>query len=141
MVIFRERLAPGFGLHVALLLLLPLGFGMLAPINVAWGVINAIAVYVLGVVWLVLGAPQIVVTETHLRAGRATISRDLIGTAVVVERNERQSALADARAWKLIRAWIPRGVRVDITDANDPAPYWYVSSRKPEELATALSSR
>jgi hypothetical protein len=30
-------------------------------------------------------------------------------------------------------------VRVEITDPADPAPYWLVSSRRPVELAEALS--
>ncbi|MFM6967725.1 MAG: DUF3093 domain-containing protein [Microbacteriaceae bacterium] len=139
MAIYRERLTPTIGFHLALLLLLPLGFGMLAPINVTWGVINAIAVYSLGVTWLTLGAPQIVVTDTSVRAGRAHIARELLGNAAVVTRPERAAALADARAWKLIRAWIPTGVRVDVRDANDPTPYWYMSSRHPERLVAALN--
>ena len=141
MVIYRERLTPNVGIHVALLLLLPLGFGMLAPINIAWGIINAVSIYALGIAWLVFGAPLLVVTPDSLRAGRATISRAELGTAVIVERRDRGAELADARAWKVIRAWIPRGVRVEITDANDPAPHWYLSSRHPEKLVAALTTR
>jgi hypothetical protein len=141
MVIYRERLTPNVGIHIALLLLLPLGFGMLAPINIAWGIINAVSIYVLGIAWLVLGAPLLVVTTDTFRAGSATISREQLGTAEVVERSERRAALADARAWKVIRAWIPRGVQVEITDANDPAPHWYLSSRHPEKLVAALTTR
>lgn len=140
MVIFRERLTPNLGWHIALLLLFPLAFGMLAPINVAWGVVNSVAVYLVGLAWLIFGAPQIVVTDAELRAGRAVIDRKLLGAATVVERADRGSALADARAWKVIRAWIPRGVRIDIADANDPTPYWYVSTRRPEALVAALHS-
>lgn len=141
MVNYRERLTPNLGWHLALLLLLPLGFGMLAPINSTWGVINSVVVYLVGLAWLMLGAPRIEVTDTHLRAGRAVIDRTLLGDATIVERAERAEALADARAWKVIRAWIPRGVRVAIADANDPAPYWYLSSRRPEELVAALNDR
>jgi hypothetical protein len=141
MVIYRERLTPNVGIHVALLLLLPLGFGMLAPINIVGGIINAVSIYALGIAWLVFGAPLLVVTTDSLRAGRATISRDELGAATVVERADRAGALADARAWKVIRAWIPRGVRVEIADANDPAPHWYLSSRHPEKLVAALTTR
>ena len=141
MVIYRERLTPNLGWHLALLLLIPMGFGMLAPINVTWGIVNAIVVYAAGLAWLVLGAPQIVVTETELRAGRATISRAHVAGATVVERADRAHTLSDARAWKVIRAWIPRGVTVTIQDQNDPTPYWYMSSRSPEKLVGALTSR
>lgn len=138
MVIYRERLTPNVGIHLALLLLIPLGFGMLAPINITWGAINAVALYVLGVAWLTLGAPQIVITDTELRVGRATIERTHLGDVDVVERSERSAALSDARAWKVIRAWIPRGITIAITDANDPTPYWYCSTRRPESVVAAL---
>lgn len=141
MVVYRERLVPGIGLHVALLLLLPMGFGMLAPINVTWGTINAIAVYGIGLAWLTLGAPRLVVTDTHFVAGRAAIPLEQLGVASAVPREQRREALADARAWKVVRAWIPGGVSVVVTDADDPAPYWYVSSRRPTELAAALNRR
>jgi hypothetical protein len=141
MVIYRERLTPNVGIHAALLLLIPMGFGMLAPINVTWGAINAVAVYVIGELWLTLGAPRIVLTAETLRAGRATIEREFVGTATVVERGERGEALSDARAWKVIRAWIPGGVRIENNDPADPAPYWYVSSRRPQRLAELLNAR
>ncbi|MCB1279909.1 MAG: DUF3093 domain-containing protein, partial [Salinibacterium sp.] len=47
----------------------------------------------------------------------------------------------DARAWLLIRGWVGPVVKVENTDPDDPTPYWLVSSRKPEELASALSRR
>lgn len=141
MVIYSERLVPNIGLHLALLLLLPLGFGMLAPINIVWGIINAVAVYTIGLAWMTLGAPKLVVTAETFRAGRALINRFDLGEATIVTRAERPAALADARAWKVVRAWIPDGVRVVVSDENDPTPYWYVSSRHPAKLADALNAR
>lgn len=140
MVIYSERLLPGVGLHLALLLLLPLGFGMLAPINITWAVVNAVSIYAAGLLWMTVGAPRLIVTETHFTAGRARIERSELGDAVVVPLAERQAAIADARAWKVIRAWIPAGVRVDIVDKDDQTPYWYVSSRRADELARVLNS-
>ena len=45
---------------------------------------------------------------------------------------------ADARAYLLLRPYLKRAVRVEITDPADPAPYWLVSSRHPDELARAV---
>ncbi len=45
---------------------------------------------------------------------------------------------ADARAYLLLRPYLKRGVRIDITDPADPAPYWLVSCRRPEALVTAV---
>jgi hypothetical protein len=40
----------------------------------------------------------------------------------------------------LLRAYLKRSVRVEVTDPADPTPYWLVSSRHPEQLAKALDS-
>jgi hypothetical protein len=45
---------------------------------------------------------------------------------------------ADPRAFLYLRGWVPTAVRLDLNDPSDPAPYWYVSTRRPEELAVAL---
>ena len=45
---------------------------------------------------------------------------------------------ADARAYLLLRPYLKRAVRVEIADTDDPAPYWLLSSRHPEELARAV---
>lgn len=141
MHIYRERLTPGVGLHVALLLLLPLGFGMVAPISIAAGVVNAVGIYLLAQAWLHLGAPQITVSETTLRAGRAEIDLSAISNPRVISVDERATAINDARTWKVLRAWIPEGVLVDVIDANDPTPSWYMSSRNAAKLVEALSPR
>jgi hypothetical protein len=115
-----------------------MGFGMLAPINLAAGYVAALGIYALTILGFVVFAPRIVVTESHLRAGRATIERSFLGEATIVEKEARNEVLNDARSWKLIRAWIPRGVKIDVDDPNDPTPSWYVSTRNPEKLRDAL---
>jgi hypothetical protein len=37
-----------------------------------------------------------------------------------------------------IRPWIGPGVQVWVDDADDPTPYWVVSSRHPDRLVRAL---
>jgi hypothetical protein len=39
---------------------------------------------------------------------------------------------ADARAYLLLRPYLKRAVRVEITDPADPTPYWLVSTRHPK---------
>jgi hypothetical protein len=46
----------------------------------------------------------------------------------------------DARAWLCIRGWIDPVVRVQVTDPSDPAPYWVVSTRNPDQLVAALQA-
>jgi hypothetical protein len=117
-----------------------MGFGMLAPIDIGWGIASAVVLYTLALVIFVVAAPRIVVTDTELRAGRARIDRTFVGRVTVVERADRVGALADARTWSLVRAWIPRGVLIELTDPADPTPAWYVSTRRPEALVEALAN-
>jgi hypothetical protein len=138
MVRYQESLTPSWTFHLALLVVIPMGFGMLAPINIVAGYLAAFGFYALAILGFVVFAPRIVVTESHLRAGRATIERALLGEATIVEKNDRNSVLTDARSWKVIRAWIPRGLTIVVNDPNDPTSSWYVSTRNPEKLRDAL---
>jgi hypothetical protein len=140
MVLYRESLTPSLPFHLALALVIPLGFGMLAPINIGWGIASAIGFYALAMLSFVVFAPKIVVTATELRVGRARIERRFVGDAFVIPADARSATIADARTWKLIRGWIPRGVLVTIVDPSDPTPNWYCSSRHPERLVAALAN-
>jgi len=138
MVRYTESLTPSWSFHLALLVVIPMGFGMLAPLNIVAGYVSAITLYAITLVAFVVFAPRIVVTDSHLRAGRATIELTLLGSATVVEQEDRNGAITDARTWKLIRAWIPRGLSVVVNDSNDPTPSLYLSTRHPEKLRDAL---
>jgi hypothetical protein len=138
MVRYQESLTPSWTFHLALLVVIPMGFGMLAPINIVAGYVAAFGIYALTILGFVVFAPRIVVTESQLRAGRATIERALLGEATIVEKKDRNSVLTDARSWKVIRAWIPRGLTIDVNDPNDPTPSWYLSTRNPEKLRDAI---
>lgn len=116
-----------------------MGFGMVAPLSIIGGAITAVAVYGLALLFLVGQAPKLIVTEATFRAGRATIDRQFLGAATVVDKDSRTDSIADARTWKVLRAWIPGGVLVTVNDPSDPTPSWYVSSRNPEALAKALN--
>jgi hypothetical protein len=113
-----------------------------APISALAGILTAAGLYAGCVVLLVLASPVVSVKDGILTAGRARISVSMLGEAVPVQEpdasQERGPGL-DARAWLLIRGWIAPVVRVPITDPNDPAPYWLISTRKPKKLADAIN--
>ena len=140
MVRYKESLTLTWPFHVALLVLVPMGFGMIAPLSIVGGFISAGLIYSTALVIFVARAPKIVVTDATLRAGRATIDLSFLGDVRTVAESERTDAISDARTWKLIRAWIPTGVLVTVNDPNDPTPSWYLSTRHPEKLAAALGS-
>ncbi|MEJ7833069.1 MAG: DUF3093 domain-containing protein [Nocardioides sp.] len=112
------------------------------PGVLAWSV-TASALALLAAGLLAYGNARISVTDGVLHAGRARISGAHLGAAVALDQEQTRRTAgreADARAYLLLRPYLKRGVRVEITDPADPAPYWLVSSRRPDELAAALTS-
>jgi len=144
MTVYRERLWAAPWLFVATALVIPASIIVFAPINMIAGIICAIVLYAGCVVALIVGSPTIDLTEDELHAGRARIERRYLGAAEPFDGSEaslQRGRLLDARAWLLIRGWASGVVRVPILDADDPAPYWLLSSKHPNELARALNDR
>jgi hypothetical protein len=141
MDLYRERLWATPWLFISTLLVIPAVMLVFAPINITVGVVLAIAIYVAWAIFLVATAPVIRVTKEELIAGNARIPLALTGEATahrgddaVLERGRR----LDARAWLLIRGWIKPVVKVPVLDADDPAPYWLLSTRNPDQLVRVL---
>ncbi len=139
---FRERLWPAWWVFLATALVIPASLLVFLPISPAAGVASAIVLYGAIVVALLVTTPSIEVTEGMLRVGRARIERSYVGEVTahrgadaVAERGTR----LDARAWLVLRGWITGVVRIEIVDDSDPTPYWLVSTRRPDELAAALT--
>ena len=112
------------------------------PERVAWSV-TAVAMAVLVALLVGYGRPRVSVDGTTFRAGRAHIPLHHVGrvTALDADGVRRQAGVeADARAYLLLRPYLKRAVKVEITDPADPAPYWLVSTRHPEELAKTLAA-
>jgi Protein of unknown function (DUF3093) len=138
---YRERLVPGPGTITACLLLLPAVLLVALPFSTVGGVTAAVVVTAATIAGLVAMAPVVAVEDGTLRAGRARIDVHLTGAAEALRgegaRTARGTGL-DARAWTVLRGWVDGVVRVPLLDPADPAPYWLVSSRHPEQLAEAL---
>jgi hypothetical protein len=91
-------------------------------------------------VWL--GRVRVQVRDGELRAGPATLPLRHIGRVDVIrDRDAKQVALGpdlDPAAYMLHRAWVKPVVRLEVTDPQDPTPYWVVSVRDPDALVRAL---
>ena len=112
------------------------------PALAAWAV-TAVAMALLTLGLLSYGAARVTVRDGVFRAGRAHIDAAHLGRAVALDPEATRRTAgreADARAFLLLRPYLKRAVRVQITDPSDPAPYWLVSSRHPEDLARALTA-
>lgn len=118
-----------------------LAFVVALPAAVAWG---ATALFTLLTVALFLGygSARVRVADGVLQAGRAQIALSLLADPVPLDKEQTRLVAgrdANAHAFLLLRPYLKRSVRVTVTDPLDPAPYWLVSTRRPEELAAAIA--
>jgi hypothetical protein len=112
------------------------------PGAVAWAA-SGVAMALLAALLLMYGNARVSVADGWLRAGRARIEGVHLGAVSALDPEETRRVAgpeADARAYLLLRPYLKRAVRVQIADPADPAPYWLVSSRHPDELARAVRS-
>jgi hypothetical protein len=119
-----------------------LAFLVATPAWVAFVVTGTLTALVVTVL-VSYGAARISVDAGTFRAGRAHIAVAHVGDATPLDAGQTRRIAgmdADARAYLLLRPYLKRAVRVEITDPADPAPYWLVSTRRPEELAGALGA-
>ncbi len=89
------------------------------------------------------GSLRIRIVGDQLIAGEAKIPVTALGEAEILEPEEARAwrtYKADTRAFLLLRSYIPRALRVEVTDPDDPTPYLYLSTREPERLAAALKT-
>lgn len=141
---FRERLVPGAGLLVAAAFSGALVLVVLLPVwpRAAWVAGAATAVVAVGA--LLLAAPVVSVSDGVLRAGRARVPVAVLGDVVVIAGRERRAAELgphlDGRAFVVLQSSVPTAVKVELKDPADPTPYWLVSTRRPEELAAAITA-
>ncbi|MEY2698523.1 MAG: hypothetical protein RL720_479 [Actinomycetota bacterium] len=141
MTTFREVLRPSWWMYVIAAFMIPTTILVMAPINLTLGVVLSIVIYFAIVIPMFVTSPTILLTEKELRVGKAHIDRKFIGAVSAYSGTYAIAARGtelDARAWIFLRGWINPVVRVDITDPNDPTPYWLFSSRQPEKLVAAL---
>lgn len=142
--VFQERLWPNLWMWIIAAGISGAGILVFAPISLPAGYTAACVLFTIMAVLLVLSTPTIVVTRDALTVGRATIERRFVGDVeafrgkdATAERGTRLNGLA----YLCIRGWIDPVVRIGITDPSDRTPYWLASSRRPEELAAALSQK
>lgn len=141
---YRERLtAPPSWWVVAPLFGGICGWIMVVAATPTLGVVAAVAgtLAVGALVWS-YGSLTVQAGVDGLRVGSAHLPRDFLGTVTALDRAAFRAQLgpdADARAWLRTRPYVDGGVRVEVNDPSDPAPYWLVSARRPEAVAAALA--
>jgi hypothetical protein len=145
---YRERLRvpwwwwlPGLGLASLIALEVNQGVKTL-PFWVSFAALLPVAAAVLA--WLgridlrVVGNDR---GETELWVGAAHLPIGVISRSAEVPRSAKSAALGrqlDPAAYVVHRAWIGPMVLLVLDDADDPTPYWLVSSRRPDRVLAAL---
>ena len=139
---YREKLWPSPWLFIIIALVIPASLLVFLPISVLAGILTGAGLYLGSALLLVLASPTVSVADGVLTAGRARIETRLLGEAVPFEGADatlERGQKLDARAWLLIRGWIAPVVRIPLEDPTDPAPYWLVSSRRPQKMAAVIN--
>jgi hypothetical protein len=88
-----------------------------------------------------LGRLRVAVADGELRVDDARLPVGFVGAVTVLDPAAKALVLgphAEPYAFVVQRPWIRGAVLVELDDPADPTPYWVVSSRRPEALATVL---
>ncbi|MGN0065471.1 MAG: DUF3093 domain-containing protein, partial [Nocardioides sp.] len=107
----------------------------------AWG-ISGVALLVMAGSFVSYGSAQVRLTDGVLHVGRAHIGVEHLGRVEVLGKDEMRLAAgrdADPRAFMVLRPYLKRGVRIEVVDPSDPAPYWLFHTRRGQDLANALA--
>jgi Protein of unknown function (DUF3093) len=138
---FSEWQLPNFSSFLPHLLIAPAIWMTLAPFNPDLGLIVGLLLTAATVALRFAVARRIIVTETSLLLGKATLPLEFIGKVESIPKEEQffaRGALADPRAFFQLKSGLPDLVRIQITDPSDPTPYALVSCRKASEFIAAL---
>ena len=90
------------------------------------------------------GRLTVAVRGDELHVGDAHLPLALVGAVEVLDAKSKRPALGrelDPLAFVAHRGWVGPALRVEVTDPDDPTPYWLFSTRRPDELADLLRRR
>jgi len=140
---FDERLSVPWWWYV-----LAVGLGVLLGAEVHMGYPGvrswlgyAVVVPLLVGALVALGRTRVRVDGGALRVGTAVLPLKYVGRVEVVDRRDKQAAMGpelDPAAFVLHRGWVGPLVRLEVTDPDDPPPYWVFSLREPDRLMAVL---
>jgi hypothetical protein len=141
-LLYSERVLPNIGTFAAVFVLLPSTVIIAEPFDLRIGIV--VGLIAVSTIWglLVFRAPRIQVSKNHLRVGRVSIARSLVGTPKAIDKSEifaERGPNLDPAAHKVFQGSVKTAVKIPVTDPEDPTPYWLVSTRNPEKLVEALS--
>jgi hypothetical protein len=93
----------------------------------------------LAMIWL--SRMKIELRDGELWVGDAHLPVEFVGAVEVLRGPAKRRALGpelDPQAFLLHRGWVRAVLRIELTDPDDPTPYWVVSVRSADRLADLL---
>ncbi len=139
---YRERVNAPISLWVVVTAMTAsLGVAYGHVLGNGWGLVTFAFTQGLATWWLVGTAPLISVTATELHVGPARLPVVYVGSVAVLDRDRTKAARgprADPHSFMRLRPGVPASVVIEVTDSEDPHPYWMISTRRPEDLRAAL---
>ncbi|AOS62496.1 hypothetical protein BKA25_003789 [Actinoalloteichus hymeniacidonis] len=94
---------------------------------------------VLGMVWL--GRVRVRLSSDEIHVGKAHLPLRFVGEVEVVTSDQKRKALGpelDPAAFVVHRPWVGPMLWMELTDPDDPTPYWLFSVRDPERLKESI---
>jgi hypothetical protein len=83
----------------------------------------------------------VAVRDGELHVGEAHLPLEFAGETQSIPGRLKRQVLGpafDPAAFALHRSWVGSMVWIQVTDEEDPTPYWLISTRHPEELVAAM---
>jgi hypothetical protein len=142
--VFQERLWPSLGMWAfAFIMTISLGIAYGRAYGNNLGIIVATSTTLAVAVGLIVNTPLIQIDEVNFRVGRARLPLQFVGQIQKLDEQQSRRARsidANSNAHFQLRGGIKGTVIVEVTDPQDPHPYWQISTRNPDLLIAALSS-
>jgi hypothetical protein len=107
------------------------------------GIVVGVAASIVVAIGLVVNTPLIQIDELNLRVGKARLPLQYVGKIQKLDEEQSRRARstdANSNAHFQLRGGIKNSVIVEVTDPQDPHPYWQVSTRNPDKLLAALDA-
>ena len=140
--VFRERLTvPWWTWLAALFWAATLGIAYGHALGLPVGIAVGVLAFALATTGLVQVSTVVRVDPSGLWVGPAHLPHTCIGRVEVLDADaarRRRGPEADPRAYTALRGWVRTAVALEVVDPRDPTPSWYVSTRRPQQLAAAL---
>ena len=140
---FREVIYPSLApISFAFFLISSIGVIFASAYGSSWGWVVTLLLTILTLIGIYRSRLIIQVKDGKLFVAGAKIEKKFIGQATALNNAEMKLLRgrdANAIAFTEVRFWVKTGVKVEVNDANDPVPYWLISSKHTEKLVSAIN--